>query len=187
MSHIEKRGSGYRARFSDPTGKQHSRPFSRKSDAQRFLRELDADMLRGAWVDPRDADTALADWADEFLSPCRPPRRTNTGDVPPRPDQVRAASLWDVPDRTPPSRGDRELVEVEKQRILTNPCDRVDPPRVPEREMLFLDRDEVMTLAGDMSERYRTMIVFAVDSGMRSIELVGLRRHKIDLASRKVG
>ncbi len=77
-------------------------------------------------------------------------------------------------------------VAVEKQKIRTNPCDRVDAPRVPKREMLFLDWDEVMTLAGNMSERYRTMIVFAVDSGMRWSELVGLRRHKIDLASRKV-
>ena len=68
MSHIEKRGDRYRARFSDPTGKEHSRTFKRRSDAQRFLRELDADMLRGTWVDPRDADTALADWAEVLRS-----------------------------------------------------------------------------------------------------------------------
>lgn len=61
MSHIEKRGARYRARFSDPTGAKHCRTFSRKADAQRFLRELDAEMLRGSWVDPRDADMAVAD------------------------------------------------------------------------------------------------------------------------------
>jgi hypothetical protein len=71
VSIIEKRGSGYRARFSDSTGKQHSRTFRRESDARRFLRGLDANMLRGTWVDPRDADTALVDWAEEFLSLCR--------------------------------------------------------------------------------------------------------------------
>jgi hypothetical protein len=62
VSFIEKRGDRYRTRFTDPTGQQHSRTFARKSDAQRFLRELDADMLRGTWVDPRAADTALADF-----------------------------------------------------------------------------------------------------------------------------
>ncbi len=71
MSFIEKRGDRYRTRFTDPTGQQHSRTFARKSDAQRFLRELDADMLRGTWVDPRAADTALADWTEEFVLLCR--------------------------------------------------------------------------------------------------------------------
>ena len=56
MSHRETRGARYRARFTDPTGAEHSRTFTRKADAQRFLRELDAAMLRGSWVDPRDAD-----------------------------------------------------------------------------------------------------------------------------------
>ena len=56
MSHREKRGARYRARFTDPTGAEHSRTFTRKADAQRFLRELDAAMLRGSWVDPRDTD-----------------------------------------------------------------------------------------------------------------------------------
>ncbi len=68
MSHIERRGSGCRARFGDPTNKQHSRTFRRKSDAQRFLRELDADMLRGTWIDPRDADRR---WRTGPTSSCR--------------------------------------------------------------------------------------------------------------------
>jgi integrase len=212
VSFIERRGSGSRARFSDPTGKQHSRTLRRKSDAQRFLRELDADMLRGTWDDPRDADTALADWAEEFLSLCRRlAERTQekycrdlTKYVLPRFETYRLGHLpadeienWlnDEIDagiaRSSAHRHYRRLhpvlqVMVEKQKILTNPCDRVDPPRVPKREMLLLDWDEVMTLAGDMSERYRTMIVFAVDSGMRWSELVGLRGHKIDLANREV-
>ena len=28
-------------------------------------------MLRGSWIDPRDADMAVADWAEEFLLLCR--------------------------------------------------------------------------------------------------------------------
>ena len=71
VSHREKRGARYRARFTDPTGAKHSCTFTRKADAQRFLRELDAAMLRGSWVDPRDADMAVANWAEEFLSLCR--------------------------------------------------------------------------------------------------------------------
>ncbi len=77
-------------------------------------------------------------------------------------------------------------VAVEKQKIATNPCDRVDPPRVPKREMVFLDWDEVVTLADVIGDRYRTMILFAVDTGMRWSEIVGLRCQKLDLVNRKV-
>ena len=48
-----------------------SRTFARKSDAERFLRQIDADSLRGQWVDPRDADIPAAAWAEQFLLLCR--------------------------------------------------------------------------------------------------------------------
>ena len=71
MAHIEKQRGKYRARFADPLGKIQSRTFTRKADAERFLREVDADSVRGRWVDPRNAETPLAEWADEFLLLCR--------------------------------------------------------------------------------------------------------------------
>ncbi|HEV2071349.1 MAG TPA: hypothetical protein VGR26_16280, partial [Acidimicrobiales bacterium] len=67
-------------------------------------------------------------------------------------------------------------VAVEKERIPNNPCDRVQPPRVPKREMLFLTWEEAVDLAEAVGERYRALIYLAVDSGMRWSELVGLRR-----------
>ena len=56
-------------------------------------------------------------------------------------------------------------VAVQKQKILTNPCDRVDPPRVPKREMTFLDWDKAIWLAEAHNERYRALIYVAVDTG----------------------
>ena len=47
MAHIEKQRGKYRARFADPLGKVNSRTFARKADAERFLREVDADRVRG--------------------------------------------------------------------------------------------------------------------------------------------
>src|SRR5262249_49992962 len=77
-------------------------------------------------------------------------------------------------------------VAVEKQRLLSNPCDSVAPPRVPKREMTFLSWPEVVALAEAHHERYRSLIYLAVDSGMRWSELVGLRRGRVDLLHRKV-
>ena len=59
-------------------------------------------------------------------------------------------------------------VAVEKQKIPANPCDRVQPPRVPERDMAFLSWDQVVALAEAHPERYRALIYLAVDSGMRA-------------------
>lgn len=77
-------------------------------------------------------------------------------------------------------------VAVQKQKIHHNPCDRVDPPRVPHRDMVFLDWDQATRLAEAHNDRYRALIYLAVDSGMRWSELVGLRRSHLDLHRRKV-
>ncbi len=77
-------------------------------------------------------------------------------------------------------------VAVEKDKLPANPCDRVQPPRVPKREMLFLTWDQAVDLAEAVGERYRALIYLAVDSGMRWSELVGLRRSKVDLHRGKV-
>ena len=68
MSYIQKQGGRYRARFKDPFGNTLSRTFTSKADAQRFLLDLEADRVRGRWVDPRDADMPVAVWAEEWLS-----------------------------------------------------------------------------------------------------------------------
>jgi integrase len=77
-------------------------------------------------------------------------------------------------------------VAVDKQKILSNPCDRVEPPRVPKREMVFLDWGQAVALAEAHSDRFRALIYLAVDSGMRWSELIGLRRAKLDLRLHKV-
>lgn len=77
-------------------------------------------------------------------------------------------------------------VVVEKQKIPANPCDRVHPPRVPRRDMAFLSWDETAALAEAHPDRYRALIYLAVDTGMRWSELVGLRRARLDLRTRKV-
>jgi integrase len=61
-------------------------------------------------------------------------------------------------------------VAVDKQKLLTNPCDRVEPPRVPKREMVFLDWGQAVDLAEAHSDRYRALIYLAVDSGIEPRE-----------------
>ena len=82
MGFIEKRSGGYQARYRDPLGHLTSKTFTRKADAERWAREMEVDMERGDWLDPRGAQVPLATWAEESCpSPgaCRPPPRRPTG------------------------------------------------------------------------------------------------------------
>ena len=49
-------------------------------------------------------------------------------------------------------------VAVEKEKIPSDPCDRVQPPRVPKREMVFLTWDQAVDLADAVGKRYRSLI-----------------------------
>src|SRR5579884_4116581 len=39
----------------------------RKADAQCLVLEMESDMALGSWIDPRGAETLLAQWAEEVL------------------------------------------------------------------------------------------------------------------------
>ena len=59
MASIEKRSGKYRVRYRDPSGRNRGRTFLRKADADRFAREVEVDMDRGDWIDPRKPTIAL--------------------------------------------------------------------------------------------------------------------------------
>jgi integrase len=212
MSYVERRNGRYRARYRDPLGRVTSTTFDRKADAQRFLAEMETEKARGSWIDPRHADLPLAQWSAEFLALARrlspstqeTYRRDLNKYVPPALGAYRLGAL--PPDEIENWLNDelqsgiaassvhrhyRTLrrvlqVAVDKQKILANPCDRVEPPRVPKREMVFLDWEQAVALAEAHSDRFRALIYLAVDSGMRWSELIGLRRAKLDLRLHKV-
>jgi hypothetical protein len=73
MAHIKKRaarGKGgktrWRARYIDPTGRERSKSFDRRVDAEQFCRSIEGDKLRGSWTDPRLGQTRLNEWAEQW-------------------------------------------------------------------------------------------------------------------------
>ena len=66
MGHVERRmWSGkvsYRARYRDPAGRERSKSFARKADAERWLAEVEHAKTRGLWTDPRLGRIRFADW-----------------------------------------------------------------------------------------------------------------------------
>ncbi len=64
MASISKLTNGkWRARWRDDAGKQNARHFDRKVDAQRWLNEMTASVVRGDYVDPKSGKVTVAEYA----------------------------------------------------------------------------------------------------------------------------
>ena len=69
MASIQKRANGrWRARFRDDGGREHAQHFQRKADAQAWLDEQTARIVRGEWADPRAGRESLRLYATRWQS-----------------------------------------------------------------------------------------------------------------------
>src|SRR6266540_5768270 len=67
----KKQGRGrprWRARWRDPAGRERSKSFARKVDAERFLVGIEDAKLRGAYVDPAAGKVELGEWAERWFA-----------------------------------------------------------------------------------------------------------------------
>jgi hypothetical protein len=66
MAHVSRRQRNgnvrYLARYTDPSGRERAKSFTRKKDAERFLTGIENDKLRDTWTDPTLGRVQLADW-----------------------------------------------------------------------------------------------------------------------------
>jgi hypothetical protein len=186
VAHIQKRASGrWRARYRGPDGNERSRTFRRRADAERFLATVEADKLRGYWVDPMLTKVRFGEYATEWLGSIthvRPTTRINIesrlrrhilpkfgavalGSI--RPGQIRTwiADL-SAEGLSPGSVASiyRTLSKILKTAeidgfIARTPCIGIELPREHQRgEMHFLSHDQVAALADALEGRYRALI-----------------------------
>ncbi len=67
MSSITKTEYGtWRLRYRDPQVHDRNRTFKTKADAQGHQKQVDSDLYRGTYVDPRGGKVRLSDWIDEW-------------------------------------------------------------------------------------------------------------------------
>lgn len=70
MAHIDRRPDRHkrwRVRYRDPMGRERSRSFIRKADADRFMATVQADLVRGDWTDPRLSKISVEEWSQRWL------------------------------------------------------------------------------------------------------------------------
>lgn len=82
MAYVEKRGPGrWRARYRGPDGRERSKTFERRVDAQQWLDRVHGDLARGEYVDPWEARrVTVASYAEQWmaLQPWRQSTRDST-------------------------------------------------------------------------------------------------------------
>ena len=213
MAHVERRGQGrWRARYRGPDGRERSQTFPRKVDAERFLATVEADKVRGRWIDPGLGKVKFREWADRWMATTVHLKHKTRYDyrsllrrhVIPRFGDLELKSIDRLMVRTwiadldasglSPSRirQARQVLSsamkaaVEAGFIAANPASGVKVPRTRPKEKLFLTAEQVELLADAIDEQYSALVYLLAYGGLRWGEATAVRRRRLDLKRSRV-
>lgn len=198
----------YDVRFRDPDGRQRKKTFSKKGDADRFAATVEADKLRGQYVDHSDR-TTVAEYARAW-SAARPHRPTTARRVSSsiethiagtklgdrrlsavRPSEVQAWASDRAQVLAPSTL--RNLVSLLRsiyasavldRLVASSPVVRVALPRHERARVIPLTVGQVQALADAMPARNKAMVLTQAGLGLRIGELLALRLEDVDFLRR---
>jgi integrase len=205
MASIAKRPDGrWRARYRDPTGREHARHFARKVDGQRWLDEVTASIVTGRYVDPKAGRITFRAYAEEYRrqQPHRPATRDRIertlrkhvypafGDVPIgniRPTMVQgwvsAAANTLAPTTLRITFGYVMAIfagAVRDRVIATSPCTGVRLPEAHHEQADPLSLETVLALETALPPHLRAVVPLVAGSGLRQGEVFGLEIPHVD-------
>jgi integrase len=189
----------YRARIRDRYGKQLSKTFKLKADARAWEIKQLQERDNGTYV--AQHHDSVAHWADQWLDASRDLAPSTVAmyrkdlrlHVLPHIGSYRLVDLTtedidqvlthNIELGLAPATVHKQYrtirrmlaVAVERKKVAYNVADAVKPPRIPHREMHFLDGPGLEQLADSIGERYRSWVLVAGWGGLRWSEIVGLR------------
>ena len=190
-------------------GVRHSAPgtFAAKADANAYLSSVEADVRRGAWIDPRRAQTQVTQLAAQWKT-SNPAKRASSldrdetvlrlhvlpaigarriGSVTPI-DVQALVNRWVEEGHAPNTvRRHYDVVRaifnyaVAADWLVRTPCRNVKLPSSEPRQRRQLTASEVAQLADGVGPEYAAMIYVAAVLGLRWGEVAGLRVARLDL------
>jgi len=206
------RGMRWRARFVDSDGRQHSRCFTLKRDAQEWLdNEITPALAGGTYVPPEAGQVSVAavyeSWsaAQGHISVKTATTRRNTwkrrvqpqwGHVPVANVKTSAVKAW-VAKMVADGAGTPTIenafgvlrqvmgAALEDKRIVRNPCDGVKLPKRRHADRGYLSHAQVLALA-DAVDRNAEAVRFLAYTGLRWGEMAALRVGDFDMLRRRV-
>ena len=210
MSYVTKRSGKWQATLRGPDGKERTKTFRIKADAERWLDTQGADIARGQWVDPSAGKVTFRAYAEQW-------RSVQVH----RPSSAATVETY-LRRHVYPRIGDRpiggilrldvqSLVSVLNQglapatveviyvwvssifksaaadRIIgVSPCRGIKTPTVARTKVEPLAAEKVAQLVQAVPERYRALIVLGAGTGVRISEALGLTVDRTDLMRKKV-
>lgn len=220
MASIEKRpprtvggSASYRVRFRDPAGAQRSRSFATNAQAKAFKATVEADMVRGTYVDRSLGDVTLAEYAEAWLNDQTFAESTREqtelrlrlhilptlGDT--RLNALRRSQIqsW-VRGRQQAGLSARTIrvvvsllvavlnAAVADERIVRHPCPpgTLKLPTVPTRRVVPWTDEQVSSLRRELPERYAVLVALVTGLGLRQGEAFGLAVEDINFLKQTV-
>ncbi len=215
MGHISDRGGDtrlrWRARWRLPDGRERSKCFRLKADAEAHLAAQAVAAGRGESVDPMAGRVTFGEWwatwqrsrtaapstrarddslARNHLLPslgARPLASIHQPDVVAFVAEVRGKGLApSTVTRTYQLLAMGLQAAVDAGRIARSPCRNVELPRIDRRDMRFLSPAELDRLAGAITPRYRALVLVLGLGGLRIAEAAGLTDTSVLHATRQL-
>lgn len=212
MAHVQKRASGkYLVRWIDYNGKERSKQFALKRDADAHRAEVESQLNRGDYIDPAKAKMTLQEWSAVWLEGQRMYRATtyklaksNTARITKalghRPlsqitvSEVRAwvasmqaeglkpATVSAVHGRL------KQIMEaaVDEGLLRRSPVGRKTSPATARRELVIPTTKQVWDLHDAAPAGVRPAILLAAFAGLRNAEAVALRVQDVDFLGRRI-
>jgi len=194
-------------RYRDPAGRQRSKSFARKVDADRWMVTTEQAKLKGSYVNPALGKTKLAEVAERWYATCGNLRPASLRTYRSRLDRSILPTFADMPvsaiDRmavrewlatmTPSTAVQagailKQILDaaVDAGMLAANPAAGHRKPKIVRRDKRFLTPTEIERLAHAIAPPYGILVRFAAWSGLRRGELFGLRVGRLDLLAGKV-
>lgn len=208
----DRHGAGLRwmVRYRSPDGASRRKSFRKRVEADQYAVTVEADKLRGGYIDPNAGNVTLTEYARQWeraqvgssasaviidnalrlhLLPAlgeRPLRSVRRSDVQ---HLVRALAEDKAPGTV------RNIYEVTAKvfaaavydRLITHsPCERITLPKAPDAEVVPPTVADVAALADAIAPRYRAAVVLLAGSGLRIGELLGAKVSDVDFLRRTI-
>lgn len=194
----------WRARYAGPDGREHSRDFDRKGDAEKWLTTQQSAIIRGEWVDPILGKTTVGEFGPRWLTTKKTRKATTyaTYDsvwrthIKPKWKNVPLSKVShiDVAEWIAGLEGSASTVRkvhqafhsmlelaVRGKMLAYNPARGVDLPRVRSKEKKFLTAGQVDALADAAGGHYAPLVYFLAYTGCRWGEATALIVARLDL------
>jgi len=209
---VQRRPDGkWRARYRDPSHREHARHFDRKIDATRWLATQEVARARGEWIDPALARITVGVWVERWLGHqvqlkpstrkryevairCQvlpswervPLAEVTYADVSAWVGRLSASELAPATVRYAYRVLSLTLAAaVRDGRLIRNVAEGVRLPRVLKSEKVFLSHEQVAALA-EACAPYELLVRVLSYTGLRWGEVAALRVRRVDLMRRRL-